>query len=62
MIQSNLRLVFAKKLRSSKDINFPISKEYADEKNKNEKAENVATHFNSSRQYKNMKKKRILAD
>jgi len=33
-----------------KDINFPISKEYTDEKNKNEKAENVATHFNSSRQ------------
>ena len=42
---------FRKKLRSSKDIDFPISKEYDDENKKNE--ENVATHFNSfRRQYK----------
>jgi len=33
-------------LRSSKDINFPISKEFSDEKN--EEAGNVVTHLTVS--------------
>jgi len=34
-------------LRSSKDIDFPISKEFSDEK-KNEEVENIATHLTVS--------------
>jgi len=34
--------------KNSKDIDFPISKEFGNEKKKNEEAENVATHLTVS--------------